>query len=300
MKSLYVMPGNEALGRSIRNALETRTGSIQVRRFPDGESYVRVLDEPDGEDAFVLCSLDRPDAKLVPLALLSGVLRELGARSVTLIAPYLAYMRQDQRFNAGEALSALHFARLLGAHFDGLVTVDPHLHRIPSLDAIFSIPTRVVHAAPALAEWVARHAADGVLIGPDAESGQWVSEVARRAGVPWTVLEKVRQGDRDVSVSAPALERWPDRRPVLVDDIISTAHTMAAAIRHIRAARRTPVACLATHAVFAAEAWEVLRDAGASRVVTTNTIAHPTNAVDLGPALAAALADSDSWKKGKA
>lgn len=290
---LYVLPGNEALGRSLAGALDARPGEVTVRRFPDGESYVRVDDEPRGENAVVLCTLDRPDPKLMPLVLLAAALREQGARSVTLAAPYLAYMRQDHRFHAGEAVSAVHFAELLGAHFDRLVTVDPHLHRIASLDEIYPIPTRVVRAADAMAGWVARHAPDAVLIGPDDESRQWVSRVAESAGVPWTVLVKERRGDRDVSVSAPALDNWPGRRPVLVDDIISTAHTMAAAIRRLPAGGPDGPVCLATHAVFADDAGELLRRAGASRIATTNTIEHPTNAIDLGPALAAALNDTE-------
>lgn len=290
---LYVLPGNEALGRSLTGALDARPGSVSIHRFPDGESYVRVNDDPRGEHAVVLCSLDRPDPKVMPLVLLAAALRENGARSVTLAAPYLAYMRQDHRFHAGEAVSAVHFAKLLGAHFDRLITVDPHLHRIASLDDVYPIPARVVHAAGAMAEWLAGNVADAVLIGPDDESRQWVSRVAESAGVPWTVLVKERRGDRDVSVSAPALDSWPGRRPVLVDDIISTAHTMAAAIRRLPAAGPDGPVCLATHAVFADGAGELLSRAGASRIVTTNTIEHPTNAIDLGPALAAALNDAE-------
>lgn len=290
---LYVLPGNEALGRSLTGALDARPGSVSIHRFPDGESYVRVNDDPRGEHAVVLCSLDHPDPKVMPLVLLAAALRENGARSVTLAAPYLAYMRQDHRFHAGEAVSAVHFAKLLGAHFDRLITVDPHLHRIASLDDVYPIPARVVHAAGAMAEWLAGNVADAVLIGPDDESRQWVSRVAESAGVPWTVLVKERRGDRDVSVSAPALDSWPGRRPVLVDDIISTAHTMAAAIRRLPAAGPDGPVCLATHAVFADGAGELLSRAGASRIVTTNTIEHPTNAIDLGPALAAALNDAE-------
>lgn len=286
---LYVLPGNKGLGRSLSRSLDASTGAVEVRRFPDGESYVRVLDDPREKDTVVLCTLDRPDNKLMTLLLVAAALRGLKARSVTLVAPYLAYMRQDHAFKPGEPVSARHFARLLSDSFDRLLTVDPHLHRIHSLDEAFSMPARVVHAADAVADWVARKVPEALLIGPDAESEQWVSSVGKQAGVPWTVLEKERRGDRDVSVTVPSLERWPDRQPVLVDDIISTAHTMAAAVRQIRAVRTSGPACVATHAVFSGDAWEVLRAAGASRIVTTNTIAHPTNAIDLGPSLAGSL-----------
>ncbi len=137
-----------------------------------------------GRRVALVCTLDRPDPKLLPLLFAARTASELGDASVGLVAPYLAYMRQDRRFHTGEAVSARLFASILSPQFDWLVTVDPHLHRIHSLAAIYEMATRVLHAAPAIARWIAREVENPVLIGPDGESVQWVSEVARTTGAP--------------------------------------------------------------------------------------------------------------------
>jgi ribose-phosphate pyrophosphokinase len=162
-----------------------------------------VKSECKGRIAIVLCTLERPDDKLLPLYFLAATLRDLGATHVLLVAPYLAYMRQDHRFHAGEGITAMYFASLLSIFIDGLITVDPHLHRIQALREVYSVPSKVVHAAPAVANWIRANLSSPVLIGPDSESHQWVSDVAGQAGVPFTVLEKVRHGDREVDVSIP-------------------------------------------------------------------------------------------------
>lgn len=171
---------------------------------------------------------------------------------------------------------------------DWLVTVDPHLHRRGALAEINTIPSVGVQAAPAISEWIRSNVEHPVLIGPYAESAQWVEAVAEGADPPFTVLEKVRRGDRDVTVSVPQVERWRQHTPVLVDDIISTARTMLATIPHLRRAELTPPVCVGVHAVFAPGAYEELRSQGAARVITCNTIGHPSNAIDLSARIAAA------------
>jgi ribose-phosphate pyrophosphokinase len=205
-------------------------------------------------------------------------------------------MRQDRRFRRGEAVTSRSFARLLSNAFDWLVTVDPHLHRYPSLDALYEIPTVAVHAAPLLSAWIRDRAPDPVVIGPDGESAQWASAVAAGAGAPHLVLEKVRRGDREVEVSVPDVSRWSDRTPVLVDDIISTARTMADAVRRVRDAGLARPWCLGVHAVFTSDALAALEAAGAAGVFTCNTITHPTNRMDASDLLADALAE---WLTGR-
>ena len=181
-------------------------------------------------------------------------------------------------------MSSHSFARLLSATFDWLITVDPHLHRIASLDALYTIPAVTVHAAPVLSLWIREHVRRPLVIGPDRESAQWAGAVAEAAGAPHLVLDKVRRGD--VEVSAPDLERWRDRVPVLVDDIISSAQTMSATARHVRDAGLAAPICVGVHAVFGPSAIAVLEEAGVVEVVTANTIAHATNRIDVSALLA--------------
>lgn len=291
MKSLFLaLPGNGNLAASLAPMLDAEIGLLTLRQFPDGESYVRIDSPVAGRDVILLCTLDRPDAKLLPLLYIARTARDLGARRVGLIAPYLAYMRQDRQFQAGEAVTSRHFAQLVSLFADWLVTVDPHLHRLSSLSDVYSVPAREVHAAPLISQWVAQLHAP-VLIGPDGESEQWVAAVAREVGAPYLVLRKTRRGDRDVEVSVPDIEQYRQRTPVLVDDIISTARTMIETVGHLKRAGLAPPVCVGVHAVFAGTAYSDLIAAGVARVVTCNTIEHETNAIDLAPVVAAVARD---------
>ncbi len=181
------------------------------------------------------------------------------------------------------------FAKLLSQTVDGLVTVDPHLHRYPTLGEIYSIPSRVEHAAPMIAAWIRTRVKRPVIVGPDSESEQWVSEVADMAGAPFLVLSKRRRGDHDVEIEVPPLGSWRGYTPVLVDDIISTARTMMETIEHLAQAGYTAPICIAVHAVFAGDAYEGLIRAGAADIVTCNTVPHPSNAIDLTNTLASGV-----------
>jgi len=292
MKPLLVvaMPGNEALAAAIAKRLAADLGSVEMRSFPDGESYVRLVKEVSTRRVIVVCTLDRPNDKLLPLIFAAATARELGAVSIGLVAPYLAYMRQDRRFQPGEAVTSRQVAELLSAKFDWLVTVDPHLHRYRSLSEIYSIPTRPVHAAPLISAWIKQHVSNPVIIGPDSESAQWVSAVASDADAPYTVLQKIRRGDREVEIAIKAQTNLNGRTPVLVDDIISSGRTMIEAVRIILARGATTPVCVAVHAIFADKSDVLLEEVGA-RVITSNSIPHETNGLDVAPILANAVSE---------
>jgi len=273
------------LAGQLGTALQAERGQFSQRRFPDHETYLRV-DTPCADRAVVVfCNLFDPDPKILPLIFLCDTLRDLGARQVVLITPYLCYMRQDKRFQPGECVNAQPFARLLSRYIDLLITVDPHLHRIHALDEIYTVPSIVVEAAPLIAAWLRAERPDAVLIGPDSESEQWVSRVAALADLPYVVLHKERLGDRAVRVSTPQLEPWRTRTPVLLDDIISSGQTMLATLDHLRRLGLKRPLCIGVHGLFADNAYaelQVMAD-----VVTTQTLPHPSNGIAIADALAA-------------
>jgi ribose-phosphate pyrophosphokinase len=283
------LPGNEVLGRSLAESLGAELGTHEMRHFPDGETYLRIDSNVAGRAVILVCTLDRPDPKFLPLLFMAGTARDLGAATVGLVCPYLPYMRQDKQFRAGEAVSSVYFAAMLAARIDWLVTVDPHLHRRASLDEIFSVPSIAVHAAPLLSSWIKENLRDPFVIGPDSESEQWVASVASGAAVPYAVLQKIRRGDRDVEISTANLQIHQRRTPVLVDDIISTGSTMMAAIGALKNGGWDSPVCIGIHAVFAEDAYSRLRAAGANLIVTCNTILHPSNRIDVAGIVAAAV-----------
>ena len=284
------MPGNEALAQKVANELVGDIGDLEIRTFPDGESYVRILTPVEARNIVLISTLDHPDSKFLPLIFAAAALRQNGASEIGLVAPYLSYMRQDKAFHPGESVTSVHFAKALEIWFDWLVTIDPHLHRHHSLGEIYSISAVVAHAAPLLARWIKQNIEKPLIIGPDSESLQWVSVVAREADAPFIVLSKVRSGDHDVSVSVPDVGQYSGYSPVLVDDIISTGVTMLETIDHLKKARLSQAICLAVHGIFADDAFAALRRTGA-RIVTTNCVPHESNAVDVSQLLASAILD---------
>ena len=283
------LPGNETFARRLADEGRWELGSLETRNFPDGESYVRILSDVAEKSVTLVSTLARPDESFLRLVFTADAARSLGANAVTLIAPYLAYMRQDRRFRPGEAITSRTFARLISASFDQLITVDPHLHRYPALSALYAVPTTALHAAPLIADWIAAEVEAPLLIGPDEESEQWVSVIAARVGAPHAVLQKVRRGDRDVEIELPDLSRWRDRQPVLVDDIASSGHTLIEAARKLRMQDLALPDVAVVHGIFAGDSYQQLVPL-CRRIVSTDSVTHPSNLVELAPLIAASIA----------
>ena len=283
---ILALPGAERLAETLAQQLHCAASTVEAHRFPDGEVVVRLRTAVTGQRVLLVAHLDRPDDKTLALVFAADAARELGALQVGLVAPYLPYMRQDDRFRPGEAITSRSYARLLSSTIDWLVTVDPHLHRWPSLDAIYSIRSHVVAAAPAIADWLRREVPQAILVGPDSESEQWVADVAGRVGVPYVVMTKERRGDREVQVRLPQGVAHEGRTPVLVDDIMSSGHTMAAAAHVLRGAGWGRPLCVGVHALMDAAALDMLHRAGIARVASCDTVPHPTNAIGVAALLA--------------
>jgi len=272
-----------------KNGLGAPSGRMEMRHFPDGETYVRLVTDVLECEVIVVATLHRPDDKFLSLVFMLRLLREAGASKLTLVSPYLAYMRQDKQFKPGEALTSTYFSELLSPFIDELVTVDPHLHRHYSMNEIYSTNTKVLHASRSISSWIKASVSNPVLIGPDSESEQWVSQVAKDADAPYVVLHKERHGDREVDISIPEMDIYRSHSPVLVDDIISTAHTMIETVRKLQELGFSKPVCIGVHAIFADNSFQELLDAGASRVVTCNAIPHSSNDIDLSPIIIKSL-----------
>jgi ribose-phosphate pyrophosphokinase len=288
------MPQNETMAAAVARGSGEQAGVIETRHFPDGETWLRYATDPNGCNVAIVCTLDRPDGKFLPLLFAAKAARELGAKRVGLIAPYLAYMRQDRRFRDGEAITSRYFADLISGAFDWLVTVDPHLHRHHALSELYPIPARAGQAAPLIAAWIRENVRNPILIGPDQESEQWVAGIAEAAHAPFITLQKVRRGDRDVEIRVPDNGLPGARTPVIVDDIISSGETMLATVRQLVNRGGARPVCIAIHGIFAGDSAERLADAGAT-VITSNTVAHPTNNIDITEVITSCIGELEPW-----
>ncbi len=272
----------------LAKAMNLHRGEISARQFPDGESYLRITSDVESRTCIVVADLSHPNTKYLPLLFLVETLRELGASQVGLVAPYLSYMRQDRRFVDGEAVTSRIFAKCLSQHIDWLVTVDPHLHRYHSLDEIYSVPNSVVHGAPALSKWL-KSQENLLLVGPDSESEQWVSDIADYSQHPFVIGKKQRFGDRHVEVSLPNIDAHRDRTVVIIDDVISSGQTILECIKTLKSKGVEHIQCVAVHGIFADGSDEVLIQAGLNQLATANTIPHSSNAIDITPQLTTAV-----------
>lgn len=271
---------------------------ISVHHFPDGESLVQV-DAPT-ETVILYRSLDRPNEKLVEILLAASAFRDRGAQQVVLVAPYLAYMRQDCAFAIGQAVSQRVIGRLLADHFDAVVTVDPHLHRTLTFASVIpNRPAVAVSAAPVLVEAL-RPIADGaLLVGPDEEARPWVEAIAAPLGLPVLIGAKKRAGDRSVSIRLPGLERRNERRAIIIDDMISTGVTLCRCATALRDHGVTDIAVAVVHCLAAERDLEALRSARIARIIATDSVPGPHSSVQLCDVLAKKLVELDALASGQ-
>lgn len=287
MATLFAFPECSCAAKRLAGELGIGFSEIALRHFPDGESLVRT--EPATGVALLYRSLDNPNAKLVELLLAASALRENGARRVMLIAPYLGYMRQDMAFRPGEAVSQQVIGGLLADRFDGVLTVDPHLHRISSLGEVMPGTEAIsLSAAPALSEALAG-ADRPLLVGPDGESRQWVEAIAAPLGLDVLVGEKFRSGDREVAIRIPGIEQAQDRLAVLVDDVVSSGETLIAAAQLLRDAGAARIEALATHCLAHKADLARMQEAGIALLRFTDSVGRAGGTISLAPLIAAEI-----------
>lgn len=266
---------SEALARSIAKEGNFKVADSARRTFPDGEQYVRVYGGLAGEDVVLVHSLAlRPDPLLIEYLLLVDAIRAAGCRSITAVIPYMAYLRQDSRFNPGESISAKVVASILESPgIDRLITIDAHLHRFKSLSDLFTVPSLNLSAMPLLAEYYLRNFenrdTNTVVVGPDIEAEQWAKVVAERLSSPYVTLEKTRLGDKDVLIRGFASVKG--KVAILVDDIISTGMTLVSVVSRLLEEGAVRVDALVTHALLVEGAYKRLKEAGLSNLISTDT-----------------------------
>ena len=290
MSLVLAFDDEAAMARALAQALGWRCALVDRHRFPDGETRLRLPPQLPRRVA-LLRGLQQPNEKLTELMLTVAGARELGAAQLTLVSPYLAYMRQDIAFTPGEVVSQRHLGRLLATWFDAVITVDPHLHRVATMDEV--VPGRrgvALTAAPLLGAWIARQLPGALLLGPDEEAEQWVRVAAQAHGLDHAVCHKQRHGDREVDVALPGVP-VAGRAVVLFDDVASTGRTLVTAARGLLQHGAASVDVAVTHGLFVDDAVAQIHAAGVRHVWSTDCVPHATNVVSVVPLLAQALRD---------
>lgn len=285
MSVILTFPDYHTQAQHLAEALAIPCDSIDVHHFPDSESRV-TLPSIVADHVIIYCGLEHPNNKLVELLLTAKTLRKQHCKRISLVAPYLCYMRQDIAFHKGEAISQEIIGQFLSGLFDDIVTIDAHLHRTNSLNKVFpDTNTSHVTAAGLFANQLQQMQMAAVLLGPDAESAQWVNQIARDSNLPYTVANKVRHSDAHVSIMLPEYD-FTNKTVIVIDDVISSGTTIINTAKLLKEKNVSQLYVLVTHALFNNHVHEKLKQAGINEIWSSDSIPHSTNKISIVPLLA--------------
>lgn len=284
-----------ALADALARELECEQAACVLRRFPDGEQDVEIQASVRGQPVFVVQPLGDPVGEhLLELLLLVDACRRAGAGPVVAVVPYMGFARQDRVTKEGRPLGAKVVADLLGTGaLSQVIAVDLHS---PVIASCVDAPVTHLTAVPAIAEALRPSVReDSVVVAPDLGAVKLADAYARLLGLPLAIVHKVRASPREVAVRGVAGD-VRDRRPVIVDDMISTGRTVEAAVAALVDQGCRPEALVAaTHGLFVGSAADRLGRAEVVRVFVTDSLPTPAHApprlavVGLAPLLAEAV-----------
>jgi ribose-phosphate pyrophosphokinase len=278
---LFSGSANQPLAESIARVLDISPGQRDIQRFPDGELRVALRESVRGQDVYLLQPTCAPVAEnLLELLLMADAARRAGAGHLSAVIPYFGYARQDRRASGREPVSARLVADLLAVvGFDRVVGLDVHTG---ALEATFSnaIPFEHLSAAPLLAEAARAHlTANSVVVAPDLGATKLAELYATALHLPVAIVHKTRLTAEEVSVRAITGD-VQHRAPLLVDDMISTGGTIAAAAAALLEAGCLPeITVVASHALLVGQALERLSaNLSIQRLITTDSVPLPSTA----------------------
>jgi ribose-phosphate pyrophosphokinase len=260
------------LGKSIAKKAGFKHSELFVSKFPDNELLVRLnINVKNQNVVFIQSFYGEISDCIIELILAASTAKELGAKKIMLAAPYFPYIRQDKRFHPGESVSQKIIAELVEGYFDSILIVDPHLHRKSSLREIFNIKPVKLSANSSIADYIKNKIKNPVIIGPDSESYKWAQNVAESIEADFRILEKKRYSSYHVEVKLNKKIDLKNKNVVIVDDIVSTGHTIIETSRLLRKLGAKSIYCICVHGIFAGNALKKFRK-NKIKVVSTNTI----------------------------
>ncbi|MER3426049.1 MAG: phosphoribosylpyrophosphate synthetase [Thermus sp.] len=261
------------LARRVAEALGQSLGKALVERFPDGEVRVRLLESVRGDDVYLIQPTSPPvNDHLMELLLLADAARRSSAARINAVVPYFGYARQDKQTEGREPISAKLVANLLEAvGVDRVIAIDLHA---PQIQGFFDIPVDHLSAVKLFARYLKERGLDqgAVVVSPDAGRAEEARRLAERLSLPFAMLAKRRTGPRETQVTY-VIGDVEGKRPLVIDDIISTGGTIRRGVEALlQAGARPEVVVLATHPVLVAGARENLAHPAIREVVFTDTI----------------------------
>ncbi len=273
-------PASPLLCKKLANQTDVETVEVQTQVFPDGERYVKIEEDIEGEKC-TLVQTTYPNQNLLELFMIQNALKENGADFIKVVVPYYSYGRQDKIFEKGEAVSAKAFAKRIDIEADEFYSVDLHSQEIVDF---FDITAENISAMTKLAEYSMGEKNPDLLIAPDEGAKDIVKDAALSVGLGWDYLEKTRIDANTVEIKPKNID-VEGKSVVILDDIIATGGTMTEAARQLKESGAKEVHAGCTHGLFAGDAKDKL-GAVCDSFFCTDTIEQERSEVSVAPLLA--------------
>ncbi|HEU0025267.1 MAG TPA: ribose-phosphate pyrophosphokinase, partial [Thermoleophilaceae bacterium] len=291
------------LGSKIADNLGVQLTGAGLKTFSDGEVYCRYAESIRGADLFIvqsICGSERegltPNDSLMELLLMIHAAKHASAHRIIAVCPWYGYSRQDKKSAPREPISARLVAELLEvAGIDRLVTMDLHAGQ---MQGFFSKTVDHMTAMPILTRFVQDHIGDQelVIIAPDAGRVKLVKNFASKVGAPYALLEKERPA-QGVAEIGHVIGEVGGKTAVIVDDIIGTGGTLRAAAQTVIDEGARSVYAVATHGLFAGDAFATLESSPLEGIVVTDTVPLGSGAPDMVRQLTSADILTDSIRR---
>ena len=268
---IYVGNAHPELGLAVCKHLRMEPGRMDIQRFPDSETKVRIKDDVRGINAFIIQPTCPPvNESLMELLIMVDALRRASAKSITAVLPYFGYARQDRKHEGRVPITAKLVANLIAASgVDRVLTVDLHAHQ---LQGFFDLPLDHLYATPALIGYLKGLKLENpVMVSPDAGSVKMATRYAKQMNCGIAIIEKKRISDETVETGY-VMGDVKDADVIIVDDMITSGGSMAAAIETARNYGARSVRVMATHGLFVSRAFERLAEANPTEIVVSDTV----------------------------
>lgn len=264
---------NRALAEEVAEHLGQPLCAVTIRRFADGELFVKIDENVRGRDVYIVQPTNPPAENMMELLLLIDAAKRASAARVTAVIPYFGYARQDRKDQPRVAISAKLMANMVSmAGADRVLAIDFHQHQ---LQGFFDLPVDHLYAAPVLvSHYRQKHLKDLVVVAPDVGSAKMARGFAKRLNATLAIIDK-RRASANVAEVMNVVGEVAGRDCLIPDDMIDTAGTMAEAVKALKGLGANDIYVCATHALFSGPAIERLSGAPVKEVTVTNTIALP-------------------------
>ena len=271
-KSLLLLSGtaNRPLAEEIAQHMGIQVGDCTVKRFADGEIFVRINENARGRDVYIIQPTPPPADNIMELLLLIDAAKRASAQRVTCVMPYYGYARQDRKDQPRVAIGGKLVANLIeAAAADKLLGMDFHTHQI---QGFYYIPVDHLYAAPVLTAYFRDLGLDNpVVVAPDVGAAKMARGFARRMDASFAIIDK-RRPAANVAEVVQVVGEVTDRPCIIVDDMIDTAGTLESVVHALKERGATDIYAAASHALLSGPAVERLKNAPVKEVVVTNTL----------------------------